>query len=44
MGIIADRLIAKIQGLKKGLENDAKDLRDLAESVKQSRKELKNLD
>ena len=40
MGVIADRLKLKIQGLRKGLENDADDLRKLTDDLKQVREQL----
>ena len=40
MGVIADHLKLKIRGLRKGLESDAKDLRKLANDLKQAREQL----
>jgi len=40
MGVIADRLKLKIQGLRKGLESDADELRKLADDLKQAREQL----
>ena len=40
MGVIADRLRLKVQGLKKGLEDDARDLRALADELRQAREQF----